>query len=486
MNRSGIFICSAAMFLAGAWLGVAHKLLWPAAAAFSAAVFMLGLAVNHKNKKVLVMCVFLCSFCCGWLRAAASFQPSRFAVFENQKVIIDARIVSDIHKARQNMKSFDLLPVSGYSQKISVMTFRRDNYFYGQRVYAIGKLKIPSSSGSFDYKKYLQARGVYAEMFNPEIYVLSGPRAGVVYFSLRAKHFIYDKFFARLPAERAALLVALIIGQKDMMSSDDVAKFNRAGVAHLIAVSGFILTMTLVFTERLKAYIGRMPAMILCLAIAVLYIIMADFASGVFRAAIMAGLYAASKIYGRQYSVIPSLAFTASILVFANPLIIRYDIGFMLSFLSILGIVLIAPLLQSALKFIPSKLGIRQIVAVTFAAQIITTPLTLYYFSQFSLVAPAANLMILPVVELCLALGYVLCLPFAGFIAAKAVNAVLAYMLFIVGVLAKPKFAAINLSISWKTMAAIYLFMALAYFLFGAFLKRRRQFGKIVRQKLNI
>ncbi|MBU6447247.1 ComEC/Rec2 family competence protein [Patescibacteria group bacterium] len=473
MNRSGIFICSAALLLAGSWLGVAQQSLWPAAAAFSAAVFALGLAVSYKNRKAAVLCIFCCSFCCGWMRGAASFQPSRFAVFENQKVIIDARIVSDIHKARQNMQSFDLLPLSGYSQKISVLTFSRGNYFYGQRVYAIGKLKIPSSSGSFDYKKYLQARGVYAEMFNPEIYVLSAPRAGVVYYSLRAKHFIYDKFFARLPAERAALLVALIIGQKDLMPSGDVSKFNRAGVAHLIAVSGFILTLTLVFTERLKAYIGRMPAMILCLAIAVLYIIMADFASGVFRAAIMAGLYAVSKIYGRQYSVIPSLAFTAALLVLANPLIIKYDIGFMLSFLSILGIVLLAPLLQIALKFMPSKFGIRQIIAVTFAAQVITTPLTLYYFSQFSLVAPITNLMILPVVEICLALGYVLCLPFAGFIAAKAVNAVLAYVLFIVGALAKPQFAAINFSISWQAMCAAYAAMALAYFWIAKFLKPR-------------
>lgn len=473
MSKSGIFICCAALFLAGAWLGVGWYLLWPAAIVFAAAVLALGLGANLKNKTALLACLLACAFCGGWLRGSIGLKPSQFTAYENQKVIIDSRITSDIHKARQNMQSFEITPVSGYSQKISVLTFSRSQYFYGQRVYAIGKLKAPSSSGSFDYKKYLQARGVYAEMFNPEIYVLEGPRAGIVYYSLRAKHFIYDKFFARLSYERAALLVALIIGQKDLMPADDIAKFNRAGVAHLIAVSGFILTLTLVFAERLKAYIGRMPALFLCAIIAILYIIMADFASGVFRAAIMAGMYVTAKIYGRQYSVIPSLVFTAAVLVLANPMIIKYDIGFMLSFLSILGIVTLSPVLHSALKFIPARFGIRQIIAVTFAAQIITTPLTLYYFSQFSLVAPAANLLVLPVVEICLALGYVLCLPFAGFIAAKAVNAVLAYMLFIVGELAKPEFAAISFNISWQAMCAAYAAMGLACFWIAKFLKPR-------------
>ncbi len=478
MSISGIFICFEILFLAGAWLGVSIAL--PLFAVLTVFAACACVCVFASNRRLLIVCACALGFCIGILRGQMCIKPSEYAGFENQKVIIDARIVSDIHKARANMQSFEILPQGRYRQKISVLTFSRDNYFYGQRIYAIGKLKAPSSSGSFDYKKYMQARGVYSEMFNPEIYILSvHPRAGPVYFALLAKHFIYGRFFARLPNQRAALLVALIIGQKDLMSADIVAQFNRAGVAHLIAVSGFILTLTLVFAERLKVYTGRFAALSLCLLIAVIYIIMADFASGVFRAAIMAGLYVAAKSFGRQYSIFPVLTLTAAILVLFNPLIIKYDIGFMLSFLSILGIVLFSPILQRMFFFVPAKFGIRQIIAITFAAQIITTPITLYYFSQLSAVAPLANLLVVPVVEFCLALGYVLCLPYAGFIAAKILNLILVYILFVVSFLSSMPFASVNIKISWEIMVCLYVLEGAAYFLAFKVLKQGPEFAKI-------
>lgn len=432
------------------------------------------------RRNLLIAFLVLVSLALGFISGRFSLRPNQFEKFNGQKVILSGFICSDVLEQENKTKEFEVCFDRAYSQRILISTFSRDSYFYGDGLYIIGKIKIPNSSGKFDYQKYLQSKNIFAQMYSPQAFIIDRQiHNPIIYYSLRLKHLIYNRFFARLSKLKAALLVALIIGQKDLLPVDVIAAFNAAGVAHLIAVSGYILTLTLAFGAYLKTYIGRVNAFIFCALVAMLYIIMADFSAGVIRAAIMSAVLMLGKNFGKQYSLLPALALTAALLVFANPLIIKYDIGFMLSFLSILGIICFVPLLNAALRFVPKTLGIRNIFSVTIAAQLITVPITAYYFSQLSLIAPLTNLLIIPVIELCLVLGYLLCLPLVSFAAAALVTIPLNYILVIVSVFASFKFSTLIITINWQAMLGIYALESAAYLAASRLLKDRILFDKM-------
>jgi competence protein ComEC len=436
--RSNIFILSAVLFMFGAWIGVSY--------------FGLG-------KK-----------------------PNQYQAFLEQKVILDGYVVSDPEKYAFNQQRFEIIPETKFKQRILATSSARTPLAYGDKIYLIGKIKTPKSTGEFDYVNYLAAQNIYAEISAPQIFIVGKTILNpVVYFGLKVKHFVYRRFQRYLPQEQSALLIALIVGQKDLMSKNAVNAFNAAGVAHLIAVSGFVLTLLLIFSEKLGAYIGKKKVLVLCLALAIIYIVMANFAAGVIRAALMTGIYLLSKRFGRQYQVLPALALTAALLVAINPLIIKYDIGFMLSFLSILGIVLYVPLLKIILSKLPEQFQIKEIVATTLAAQLITAPLVIYYFKQFSLIAPVTNLLIVPTIPVTLWLGYSLCLPWVAAIAAKPLLVVLNFILMAVFGLAQISHASIALSIGWRALVGIYIAQAALYLLGCQMLKEALLFDRMLK-----
>jgi competence protein ComEC len=422
MNKSSIFVFVLVLFIAGCWVGVT----W----------FNLGHQENSYN-----------------------------SYFE-QKVIIEGYVVSDPEVYQQNQHRFEILPESIFKQKIFITTYSKDIFNYGDKIYLIGKLKQPKNTGDYDYVNYLAAKGIFAQISSSDIFITGKSKLNpLIYYSLKVKHFVYRSFQHRLPKEQAALLIALIVGQKDLMSKDVVAAFSATGTAHLIAVSGYILTLLLAFSGQASAYIGKMKTLLISLSIAMVYIVMAGFAPGVIRAAIMSGIYVLSKSFGRQYQLMPALVLTAAILVAQNPLIVKHDIGFALSFLSIVGIIYLSPILKDLLSFLPEKFLIKEIVCTTLAAQFITVPLTVYYFKELSLIAPIANLMIIPMVEPILAIGYFLCLPIIGAVVSKLVLIALNYILLVVIGLAHLPYAIIGASLTANQMVLIYIAEFCAYLL---------------------
>ena len=113
-----------------------------------------------------------------------------------------------------------------------------------------------------------------------------------------------------------------------------------------------------------------------------------------------------SKQIGRLSQVGRILILTAFLMLLVNPRLLFFDAGFQLSFAATLGLVYISPLLEDYFKKIPKLFGIRDALLTTFSAIIATTPLILFLFGRFSLVAPLANLLILPIIPLTMAVGF--------------------------------------------------------------------------------
>jgi competence protein ComEC len=213
--------------------------------------------------------------------------------------------------------------------------------------------------------------------------------------------------YVLFPDPEASLLAGILLGVESGISPEVREAFNQTGTTHIIAISGFNITIiAAIFTSFFNRWLGaRRGAIAAGIAIAV-YTILVGADAAVVRAAFMGGLSLLALRLGRQTDGLASLAAAAIAMTALNPLVL-WDVGFQLSFAATLGLILYAePLhnwfLSVAKTFLTDVMATRlakpvsEFALFTLAAQVMTLPLTAYYFKRISLSALLANPVILP------------------------------------------------------------------------------------------
>lgn len=205
---------------------------------------------------------------------------------------------------------------------------------------------------------------------------------------------------------QASLLAGIVFGAQQNMPSELRQAFQATGTTHIIALSGFNVTIIVTsMMTLLVRLIGRRWAWIPALVGVGLFVVMTGAASSVVRAAIMAMIVHLGLFLGRPLNVVRLLAYTFLGMVMANPFVFLHDLGFQLSFLATVGLVGVAPLMQPRLSWLTERWGMRANLATTLGAIIVTEPLLLFRFGRLSLIAPLVNLAVLPFIPLSMALG---------------------------------------------------------------------------------
>lgn len=199
----------------------------------------------------------------------------------------------------------------------------------------------------------------------------------------------------------------------------------------------------------------------LTILLIMLFIVMTGFQSSAIRAGIMGGLFLLSRYFGRQNLSVRAVLFAATIMLFLNPLLLIYDVGFQLSFLAVLGIILFTPTLEKCLNKITNRFQIRNILSMTLAAQIFTLPILVFNFGQISLIAPFSNILIIPFLPLIMILGFIFILlgtilqPLA-FILSLPLWVLLSYLLLVVKGFSSLSFSAVFFNVSWYFLPIYY------------------------------
>jgi len=280
-----------------------------------------------------------------------------------------------------------------------------------------------------------------------------------------------------LPEPMASFGLGLLIGQRSTLPQQITADLTAVGLVHIVAVSGYNLTIIIRGIGRLKLG-SKYQKLILSLALIVGFVLVTGFSASIVRAAIVSGLGLAAWYYGRQFKPLVLISFVAAVTGLWNPFYVWGDLSWYLSFLAFFGVLVIAPVIASWFFKKPPKL-LTMVLLETLSAELMTLPLILMTFGQLSIISLIANVLVVPLVPLAMLLSAIAGIAgafvpqFAGWLAFPA-RLLLTYMLDIVHLLASLPSVLVHRAISARYMLALYSIVLAFTFILYRRLPRRR------------
>jgi competence protein ComEC len=290
-------------------------------------------------------------------------------------------------------------------------------FHYGDVLRLRGKLKTPPENEDFSYRDYLAAQGIHAYMSSAEVTILpdkGGNFASAALYTLKEKSLanIYRIF----PDPESSLLAGILLGVDTGLTRDLQQAFKNTGTAHIIAISGFNISIIAgIFFTLFSRFFGPRWGAALAVFGIIFYTLLVGGDAAVVRAAIMGSLALFARQIGRRQFALNTLLAVAMGMCLWNPLYI-WDVGFQLSFFATLGLILYAePFSQFTARLLARYFQLSTVekivqplsdfVLLTFAAQLTTIPIMAYHFQRLSLVSFVANPFILPAQPAVMILG---------------------------------------------------------------------------------
>lgn len=272
----------------------------------------------------------------------------------------------------------------------------------------IQPFKNMGNPDDFDYVGYMYNQGFAGSAYIP---VHSWRETGIVipslkYKALRCRQQILE-FYQSLGFDEVeySILAALTLGYQAALTDDLKQSFRTTGTVHVLSVSGLhvgiiylMISFLLGFIRRGSKYYWIKPILIILLLW--IYAFVTGLPSSVVRASLMLTVFCVSEVFGRKSFSLHALFITAFFMLLYNPFSL-FEIGFQLSFLSVLSILLLQPKASGLLRVENKYLrGIWQMFTLSIVAQLATFPICLYYFGTFPTYFFIANLFIVPLVSL--------------------------------------------------------------------------------------
>jgi len=267
-----------------------------------------------------------------------------------------------------------------------------------------------------------------------------------------------------LPEPQASFGLGILIGQRINLPADITAQLTMVGLVHIVAVSGYNLTILVRAAQRLKLGSKYQQTLLAFMLIAG-FVMVTGFSASIVRAAIISVLSLWAAYYGRQIKPHLLIAFTAALTALYNPFYVWSDLGWYLSFLAFFGVLIIAPVLIARFFKRTPKL-LTSVLIETLCAELMTLPLIMAVFGQMSLIGLLANLLVVPLIPAAMlfsaraAVGGVLAPALGGWLAWPA-NLLLTYILDLVHILSSIPSIFLRVGISMTIMISAYMFLLL-------------------------
>ncbi len=209
-----------------------------------------------------------------------------------------------------------------------------------------------------------------------------------------------------LPEPAASFAIGILVGQRSLLPEYLMEALTIVGLVHIVAVSGYNLTIIVNFVRRIGSKLSRFQLLFISLLLIYGFILISGFSPSIVRASLVSFLSLTAWYFGRKIRPALLILLVASITAFYNPYYIWSDIGWYLSFLAFVGILIIAPILISLFR-IKNNNGFASMAVESFSAQLMTTPLIMMIFGRVSLIGIIANIIIVPLVPLAMFFSFI-------------------------------------------------------------------------------
>lgn len=492
-----IYVCAAWLF--GIWAASFVAVPWEGAIIIGFSSMSLGL-LWRRQTLVLLFGACLCAFLAGQMRYQTSLYSApgdALSRYNGGGTIEMLGWVSAEPELRDRTSHLRFEVSQAGSEGVwrsatgTALLFvsRYPAHQYGEELRVVGKIEAPQQFGEFDYPAYLARQGIGSVATFPRVTVLR-QGAGLAGWAglLALKERLAANLARVLPEPQASLAQGMLLGLRAGIPQDLMDTFNSSGLTHVIVISGQNLSLLAGYIVLAgQPIVGRRRVLWLSLVVVVLYALLAGAQPPVVRGAIMAAIFTLASYLGRQREGAIALAVAAAGMTAVQPLLL-WDVSFQLSFSATAGLILIAPTLQERFSVLwpeprgkptSGSRGRRYLVeslAVTLAATAAVLPVLLVDFQRLSLVAPLANLLVVPALPWIMLTGALASLagflPGVGEAAAWAAWPFLTYMVSAVEVLG-------NLPMASREVTGFQPPLALAYYsLIGLLLLWRPPFRK--------
>ncbi len=330
---------------------------------------------------------------------------------------------------------------------------------------AISEIQPPSNPEEFNYKAFLNRKHIYHQLYlRKNHWLILDSKNGSIktcISGLRQK-LIGDLRKHSDDPQKISLLSAILLGYKTLLDDQTQQQFSRAGAMHVLCVSGLHVGIIYLLLQRILKRIRckKMLKCLILLAAVWFFALLTGLSPSIQRAAFMISIIIIGENIGRKVNVYNSVFSSAFVLFIVNPLIL-YEVGFQLSYLAVLGIVSIQPLVN-AIFYTRSKIlsNIWSIMSVSIAAQLGTFPLAILYFHSFPVWFLLANLVIIPLASYLIYCGFLLFL-FSGIsflqaLVGKFLLTGVTFLLWTIAIINQLPFQAENIYINQMMMGTLY------------------------------
>lgn len=360
-------------------------------------LFLLVFAAFVFRKYRILLTIFICAglFIVGLNRA--NFYVHKLQVYEKyykKPVVIIGRAGEDGYYNKYKLYSFMLSDLHVDNQrlegKVQVSGFGANVIYEGDKVEIVGKLQP-------GYGPY-QGRISYAK-----IRVIK-----------RSNNFIYHarrKFAAGLqnllPEPLAPFALGILIGQRSSLPENVKKDLLMIGLTHIIAVSGYNLTIILKAANRLLENTSKRFATLLSVSLVILFLSITGGSASIVRAALVSMFGIAAAYYGRTFKPLLLIGLVAALTAWINPIYLWSDASWHLSFLAFFGILILSPLAKKRIRWRYLDTIIGSIALESICAEIMSTPYIVHVFGQMSRVGLLANVLIASLVPLAMLLSMI-------------------------------------------------------------------------------
>lgn len=465
MTKARIFLILSISFI----VGVFARSFWKIDIFFCfflLAVAVIILAVFWKNKMAAVAAFSFLFLALGIWRTDVSLQKLNNLTLDGTE--FSGRVfVAKEPEPKENYQKVIVETQDKEKFLINAPLFSEINY--GDEIDLKCNLKIPEQfSEGFDYQMYLAKDGIFYLCQKADMEKTGKNVGNKIYIGiLNFKNKMAAVLQKMIPQPEAALANGLIFGGTSSMSKDVQNNFSKTGMSHIVAVSGYNVTIIAEYLILFFIFIGlwRKQAFWAAIVGIFLFVAMTGFPSSAVRAGVMGSLLLWAMKNGRLANSWNAIIFAAGIMLILNPLLLKWDIGFQLSFLATIGIVVFSPFWEKVFIKKHKALGFSEIFCLSLSAQIFVLPIIMFNFHTLSLVSLVANLLILPIIPLSMLLVFLvsaigmfssyLSLPFAwiAFLPLK-------YEMFIINTLANLSWSSKTIeNFSWQMMLIWYIIL---------------------------